>query len=309
LLKEKAGSKMKGLHISQRRLRVGLAAALAILGLLLPAASRVRAQDLIPTQNPTGRPEVLRDVGFDQKLNSQVPLDLNFRDEHNNGITLRQLMDGKPVILTLVYYQCPMLCTEVLNGTLNSLKEVPLDMGKDFDVITVSIDPTERSILADAKHTMYAGLYGRSGAVGGWHFLTGDEPQIKQLAASVGFRYAYDPVSKQFAHVSGIVVLTPEGRVSRYLFGIHYAPRDIRLALIEASSEKIGSPVEDAVLLYCYHYDPTTGKYGMVIANILRAGAAITVLVLGLAIFLMFQGEKRRKAAPQGASHRAHGSV
>lgn len=294
---------MKVLQISQRRPRVGLAAALAIAG-LLPAAGRISAQDLIPTQNPTGRPEVLRDVGFDQKLNSQVPLDLNFRDEHNNGVTLRQLMDGKPVILTLVYYQCPMLCTEVLNGTLNSLKEVPLDMGKDFDVITVSIDPTERSILADAKHTMYAGLYGRSGAVAGWHFLTGDELQIKQLAASVGFRYAYDPVSKQFAHASGIVVLTPEGRVSRYLFGIHYAPRDIRLALIEASSEKIGSPVEDAVLLYCYHYDPTTGKYGMVIANVLRAGAAITVLVLGLAIFLMFRGEKRRKIGPQAA----HGS-
>jgi protein SCO1 len=300
---------MKRLQISQGRLRMGLAAALAIAGLLLPVASRVGAQDLIPTQNPTGRPEVLRDVGFDQKLNSQVPLDLNFRDEHNNGVTLRQLMDGKPVILTLVYYQCPMLCTEVLNGTLNSLKEVPLDMGKDFEVITVSIDPTERSILADAKHTMYAGLYGRSGAVAGWHFLTGDEPQIKQLAASVGFRYAYDPVSKQFAHASGIVVLTPEGRVSRYLFGIHYAPRDIRLALIEASSEKIGSPVEDAVLLYCYHYDPTTGKYGMVIANVLRAGAAITILVLGLAIFLMFRGEKRRKIGPQGAGHQAHGSI
>ncbi len=313
LLKKKAGNEMKESQFSRWRWPISLAGAVAVVGLALTMGVPVRAQDLMQTQNPTGRPEVLRDVGFDQKLDSQVPLDLVFRDEHNNGITLRQLMNGKPVILTLVYYQCPMLCTEVLNGTLNALKQVPLDMGKDFEVITLSIDPTERPILADAKHIMYAGIYGRPGAVGGWHFLTGAEPQIKQLAGSVGFRYAYDPISKQFAHASGIVVLTPEGRVSRYLFGIHYAPRDIRLALIEASSEKIGSPVEDAVLLYCYHYDPATGKYGMVIANILRAGAAITVLVLGLAIFLMFRGEKRRKTVlagtPQRSGHPAQRSV
>jgi protein SCO1 len=256
------------------------------------AASPAFAQQDLFTQNPSGKPEVLKHVGFDQKLNSQIPLDIPFRDEHGASVTIRQLLDGKPAILTLVYYQCQMLCTEVLNGTLNSLKEVPLEIGKDFSVISVSIDPNETPAIAEAKQIMYSGLYGRKGAIHGWHFLTGQEPQIEQLAASVGFRYVYDAESKQFAHASGIVVLTPDGHVSRYFFGLEYVPRDLRLALVEASSEKIGSPVVDAILLYCYHYDAATGKYAVVITNIVRAAGAITVIVIALGMLFFFRKER-----------------
>lgn len=267
--------------------------------LVLLACVPVSAQQDLFTQNPSGKPEVLKRVGFDQKLNSQIPLDISFRDEHGASITLRQLLNGKPAILTLVYYQCPMLCTEVLNGTLNSLKQVPLEIGKDFSVISVSIDPNETPVLAEAKQIMYSGLYERRGAITGWHFLTGQRPEIELLAASVGFRYVYDPPSKQFAHASGIVVLTPDGHVSRYLFGLEYPPSDVSLALIEASSEKIGSPVLDAVLLYCFHYDAVTGKYELVITNVVRAGGVITVLILGVAMLVLFRKERRLAAAPK----------
>ncbi len=260
----------------------------------------VNAQDLL-MQNPTGRPEVLRDVGLDQKLNAQVPLDITLRGEHGASVTIGQLLQGKPAILTLVYYQCPMLCTEVLNSTLNSLKEVPLEIGKDFSVITVSIDPTEKPILAEAKQIMYSGLYGRPGAVHGWHFLTGDEPQIRRLAAAVGFRYAYDNVSKQFAHASGIMVLTPEGKLSRYFYGISYRPRDVRLALVEASEGKIGS-LTDTILLYCYHYDPATGKYGVVITNVVRVSGGLTAAAIAFMIFVFLRRERRITAA--GSAHR-----
>lgn len=276
--------------------------ACAICAAILFTAGSLRAQDYF-VQNPGGKPEVLKQVGLDQKLDSQVPLDLTFRDEHGATVTLRQLMQNKPAVLTLVYYQCPMLCTEVLNATLNTLKAVPLDIGKDFSVITVSIDPSEKPILADAKHIMYAGLYGRPGAVNGWHFLTGDEPQIQQLAASVGYRFVYDKDSSQFAHASGIMVLTPEGRISRYFYGISYPPRDMRLALVEASEGRIGSPV-DAILLYCFHYDPQTGKYGLVIMNVVRIAGAFTVLLIALMLLIFLRREKHAvvpKAAHRGA--------
>jgi protein SCO1/2 len=281
----------------------------AIVAMLVMISARASAQDLLE-QNPSGKPKILESVGLDQKLNSQIPLDLTFRDEHGQAVTLRQLMDGKPAILELVYYMCPMLCTEVLNGTLNSLKEVPLDLGRDFNVITVSIDPTEKADLAYAKQTMYAGLYGRAGAAHGWHFLTGDEPQIKQLADAVGYRYVRDPVTQQFAHAAGVMVLTPEGKISHYLYGIGYRPRDVRLALIEASSGKIGSPVQDAVLLYCFHYDPATGKYGLVIGNVLHIAGVLTVLLIVAGIIIMARQEKRSAAGlnQQGktAPQRAH---
>ena len=163
-------------------------------------------------QNIGQRPELLKDVGIDQKLNDEIPLDLTFRDEHGKTVELAQYFGSKPVILTLVYYNCPMLCTQVLNGLDRTLKLIPMEIGKDFNVVTVSIDPTERPVLAEAKQAMYAGMYGRPGAAEGWHFLTGDEPQIKQLAHAVGFRYAYDSDSKQFAHASVIMMLTPGGR-------------------------------------------------------------------------------------------------
>jgi protein SCO1/2 len=263
-------------------------AALAAALLVHPAPAAAQFTD--PTQGIGVKPELLKEVGIDQKLNGSVPLDLAFRDEHGNSVELAQLFAGKPVILTLVYYNCPMLCTQVLNALDRSMETMPLEIGKDFNVVTVSIDPTDRPVMADAKHAMYAGMYGRPGAQYGWHFLVGDEPQIKQLADAVGFRYAYDPDSKQYAHASTIIVLTPEGRISRYLYGIQYPHRDLRLALVEASEGKIGSPV-DSILLFCYHYDPHTGKYGLLISHVIQASGGLTVLALGILIVVLSRRE------------------
>jgi len=243
-------------------------------------------------QNNGATAPLLRDVGIDQRLNDQVSLDLRFRDETGKMIELRQYFDKKPVILALVYYECPMLCTEELNGLLSSLKNISLDIGKDFDVITVSFNPRESPPLASAKKAMYTGLYGRPGAEDGWHFLTGEQSSIEQLTRAVGYRYVYDAASGQYAHATGIMVLTPAGRISRYFYGITFPPRDLRLGLVEASAEKIGSTV-DQILLLCYHYDPKVGKYGLIISNVIRLSGLATVLALGLFMFVMFRRERR----------------
>ncbi|HXW17380.1 MAG TPA: SCO family protein [Candidatus Acidoferrales bacterium] len=248
--------------------------------------------DPAPVQSAGVRPELLRDVAFDQKLNTAIPLDLKFRDEKGKAVELGEFFGRKPVILTLVYYQCPMLCTQVLNSLTHSLKEVPLELGKDFEVVTVSIDPTERPVLAEAKRQLYVGMYARAGVEEGWHFLTGDEPQIKALAAAVGFHYAYDKTSGQFAHPSGIMVLTPDGRLARYFYGIEYPPRDVRFGLEEASAGKIGSPV-DQILLYCYHYDPATGKYGLLISRVLQGAGLITMLGIAALLMVLIKREHR----------------
>jgi protein SCO1 len=272
-----------------------LAAAAAFLS-LAPGAGAQLASD--PMQSVGVRPELLKNVGIDQKLNQTIPLNLAFRDENGQTVQLAQFFAQKPVILTLVYYNCPMLCTQVLNGVESGLKELPTtDIGKQFEVVTISIDPTESHVLAKVKQEMYVGMYGRAGAAQGWHFLTGDEPQIKQLADAVGFRYAYDPDTKQFAHASAIMLLTPEGKISRYFYGIQYPSRELRLGLVEASEGKIGTPV-DQVLLFCYHYDPKTGKYGLLISRVIQAGGALTVLILGIAMLILFRGE--RYALPHG---------
>jgi len=267
--------------------RACLIAASIALALL---SSPVQAQLQGPVQDIGVRPDLLKDVGIDQKLNQSVPLNLTFRDEHGKPVQLGQYFGRKPVILSLVYYNCPMLCTQVLNGLESSLKLIPMDIGKQFDVVTVSIDPTERPVLAEAKQALYTGLYGRPNAAQGWHFLTGDEPQIRQLANAVGFRYAYDPGSKQFAHASAIMVLTPEGKISRYFYGIQFPSRDLRLGLVEASEGKIGTPV-DQVLLFCYHYDPSTGKYGLLISRLIQAAGAVTVLAIGGLILVLYRKE------------------
>jgi protein SCO1 len=261
-----------------------------LVSLLAPHYGKAQLEDSAPVQTAGVSPALLRDVGLDQKLGNSIPLDLTFRDEHGQTVTLRQFFGAKPVILTLVYYQCPMLCTEVLNGVLRSAKELPLEIGKDFSIVTVSIDPSERPVLADVKHQLYTGLYGRPGAPRGWHFLTGDEAQIKALAQAVGFRYAYDRASGQFAHPSGIMLFTPAGKIARYFYGISYPARDLRLGLVEASHEKIGSPI-DQILLYCYHYDPATGRYGLLISRVIKAAGALTVLSLGLVIAILFRRE------------------
>ena len=266
--------------------RVLLLSVLAALSASIASATQTQ----YPTQNIDVRPELLKDVGIDQRLNDSIPLDLTFRDEVGQTVKLRQFFGDKPVILSLVYYNCPMLCTQVLSGMERSLKDVPMDIGKQFNVVTVSIDPTEEPALAAAKRALYTGLYGRPGAAQGWHFLTGDEAQIRQLASAVGFRYAYDPQTKQFAHASAIMILTPDGKISRYFYGIQYASRDLRLGLVEASNGRIGTPV-DQILLFCYHYDAATGKYSVLISRILKAAGVFTILVIGIGIFLLARSE------------------
>src|SRR6202046_390688 len=277
----------------KRRLRASLTAAPAAFAAaaflaLAPGAAAQLASD--PMQSVGVRPELLKQVGIDQKLNQTIPLDLTFRDEDGRTVALGQFFGQKPVVLTLVYYNCPMLCTQVLNGVESSLKELSTDIGNQYDVVTISIDPTESHVLAKTKKEMYVGMYGRPGAAQGWHFLTGDEPQIKQLADAVGFRYAYDPDTKQFAHASAIMLLTPEGKISRYFYGIQYPTRDLRLGLVEASEGKIGSPV-DQVLLFCYHYDPSTGKYGLLISRLIQLAGAVTVLAIATLILVLYKKE------------------
>lgn len=237
-------------------------------------------------------PAPLRQVGIDQRLNNQVPLNLVFTDESGQQVKLGQYFGQKPVILSLVYYDCPMLCTQVLNGLVGSLKALRFDVGREFEVVTVSFDPREKSALAREKKEGYMARYGRGGAAQGWHFLTGDETSIQALTEAVGFRFAWDQETQQFAHASGIMILTPEGKVSRYFYGIEYAPRDMQLGLVEASNNKIGSPV-DQILLYCYHYDPQTGRYGFAIMNAIRILGFATFAGLALLIFFL----KRRDAA------------
>jgi protein SCO1/2 len=274
-----------------RRARRGaMLAVLLFAALVAPAGARGQDDPLPVMQNPTGSPEVMKQIGIDQKLDAQVPLDLAFRNEQGAVVPLRQYFGKRPVVLAMVYYECPMLCTFVLNGVLNSAKALSFEIGKDYEVVTVSIDPTEKPLLAESKHTMYAGLYGRPGAVAGWHFLTGEEPAIRQLANAVGFHYIYDKASQQYGHASGIMVLTPQGRVSRYFYGISYPPRDLRFALVEASGGKIGTPV-DQILLTCFHYDPMTGKYGLVISRVVRLAGIATVLAIGGMVFVLRRRE------------------
>ncbi len=242
------------------------------------------------------RPPILQKVGIDQRLGQSVPLDAIFQDELARPVRLGQYFGRKPIILVLAYYNCPMLCTQVLNGLLSALRVLSFDVGREFEVLTVSFDPRDRPPDAVAKKKAYVDGYGRRTAAAGWHFLTGGSGSIERLARAVGFRYAYDQDLGQFAHASGIFVLTPEGKLSRYFYGIEYAPRDLRLGLIEASSNRIGSPV-DQILLYCYHYDPKTGKYGAVVMNMVRLGGVGAVLALTAFLWTMWRRDRRRDAA------------
>jgi protein SCO1/2 len=245
-------------------------------------------------------PSPLRDVKIEQKLNQQLPLDLTFRDETGREVKLGEFFGRKPVVLAFVYYDCPMLCTQVLNGMVTSFRVLPFQIGKEFEVVTVSLDPRETNALAAAKKNVYINYLPEqmhAGANDGWHFLTGDQSSIAQLTDAVGFRYHYDEATKQFAHASAVMVATPEGRLSRYFYGIDYSARDLRLALIESSQDKIGSPM-DQLLLYCYHYDPATGKYGASVMKAVRIGGVATLLALIAMLFAL-----------KGRSHKLGGVV
>lgn len=242
------------------------------------------------------RPPGLKDVGIEQNLNEQIPRDLVFRDETGKSVRLGDYFGKRPMILNLVYYQCPMLCGEVLSGLTSALRVLKFDVGSQFDVLTVSFDPRETPEIATVKKAEYLKRLGRPGAAQGWHFLTGPQESITALTKAVGFQYQYDPKTGQFAHATAIMILTPAGKISQYYYGVEYAPKDLRLGLIQASDEKIGNLV-DQVLLYCYHYDPATGKYGAVITRILRLAALATMLGIGLLIAVI----SRHRTAPNPA--------
>ena len=253
----------------------------------------------------TGLPAALRDVGIEQKLDHQLPLDLVFRDETGQSVKLGQYFGQKPVVLAFVYYDCPMLCTQVMNGMLESFRVLPFQMGKDYDVVTISFDPRETPQLAESKKKVYVGYLPskmQPEVNAGWHFLTGDPENIKQITEAVGFKYHYDDSTKQFAHASGIMVATPQGKLARYYYGISYPARDLRLGLIESAQNKIGTPV-DQLLLYCYHYDPATGKYGAAVMNIVRAGGVLTmVAILGMFLLLRRRNPAQLKLKTGGAA-------
>ncbi len=276
---------------------------LVALPLLLAGAALAQPGQLLGPPQPTrtmqdsnlkpALPGALLGVGIDQKLDQQVPLNLMFKDEAGRLVPLSTyFQSGKPVLLALVYYRCPMLCTQILNGVAGSLKAISLDPGKDFEVVAVSFDPKDTPETAAAKKQMYLRRYARPNTSNGWHLLTGDEANIKALTDTVGYHYKYDPATDQFAHASGIMVLTPEGRLSRYFYGVEYQPRDVRLGLVEASQNKIGSPV-DQILLFCYHYDPVTGKYGTVVMNLVRFAGATFTLVCGVFLFIFLRRDVR----------------
>lgn len=244
--------------------------------------------------NKRVRPPGLEHVGIDQRLGEQIPLDLQFRDETGKTVKLGDYFrPGRPVIVNLVYYQCPMLCGEVLQGLTASLKVIKFMPGKEFEVVTVSIDPREGPDLAAAKKQAFMERLGRPGAEKGWHYLVGQQPQIDALAKALGWQYQYDPKTDQFAHAAGIILVTPEGKIAQYYYGVEYSARDMRLGIVEASQNKVGS-LADQVLLYCYHYDPRTGKYGAAVTNMVRLGGALTVFLLGGFLIVLYRHEPRK---------------
>jgi protein SCO1/2 len=260
-------------------------------GFLLAAPMLLGAGAADPSAQ--SRPPALRDVGLDQRIGERIPLDLPFRDESGRTVVLSQYFHSKAVILTLNYYECPMLCTLELKGLTAALRTMSLQPDRDFRIVTVSINPKESPALAAGKKAQHVRDYGRPGAEAGWHFLTGEPAAIRNLAKAVGFRYSLDEETGQYAHAAGIMVLTPDGRLSRYFYGVEFSPRDLRWGLVESSQGRIGSVV-DQVLLFCYHYDPATGRYGMAALNTLRWAGAATVLALAAGVALALRRERRR---------------
>jgi len=240
-------------------------------------------------------PQALEGVGIEQRLDQSVPLDLAFRDETGRDVRLGDFLGSKPVILVPAYYECPMLCTLVLNGLVSALRVLSFDVGKEFDVVAFSIDPEDTPEIAAAKKANYLKEYHRDGTEAGWHFLTGPADSIDRLTHAIGYRYRFLAEEKQYAHAAGIVVLTPQGRISRYFYGVEFSPRDLRFGLIESAAERIGTRV-DQLLLFCFHYDPSTGKYGAIAMNSIRIGGVLTVLSLVGFIAVMLRRD--RKAAP-----------
>ena len=245
----------------------------------------------------TGLPETLKAVGIEQKLGDKLPLDTVLKDEEGKTVKLADYFrTGRPVVLALVYYECPMLCNQVLNGLTGSLKGMSLDAGKDFDVVALSFDARENDMpgLAKNKKAAYIERYGRAGTENGWHFLTGSEEAIRAVTSAAGFSFKWDEKTNQFAHAAAIMIATPEGKLSRYFYGIDYAPKDVKFGIMESSENKVGNLAEK-LLLYCFHYDPASGKYGLAILRVLRLAGAVTVLGMGAMIFVFWRKGKRKE--------------
>jgi protein SCO1/2 len=241
------------------------------------------------------RPPGLKDVGIEQRLNEQIPPDLTFRDETGKTVKLADYFGNKPLILNLVYYKCPMLCSEVLAGLTSAMKGMKFSVGKDFDVLTISFDPRETPQDATESKAEYLKRYGRAGAADGWHFLTGPQESITALTKAAGFQYHFDEKTGQFAHSTAIVVLTPQGKIAQYYYGVEFPPGDLRLAMVQASHNKIGS-LTDQILLYCYHYDVAAGKYNLVIFRVLRLAGVATMVFLGGFMIMMFRRDHSKGA-------------
>lgn len=254
-------------------------------------------RDYDPAQSePNGLPKVLQEVGIKQRLGEQLPLDTEFKDEDGSTVKLGKYFNtGKPVIVALVYYECPMLCNEVLNGLTGSLKGISFDAGKDFDVVAISFDARENDKpgLAKNKKESYLSRYGRAGAENGWHFLTGTQSSIDAVTKAAGFSYVYDEKTNQFAHAGGIMLTTPDARLARYYYGIDYEPRQLKFGIMDSAQNKVGNAAEQ-LLLYCYHYDPASGKYGLSILKVVRFGGVLTILGI-VAMLLIFRRRNKTK--------------
>jgi protein SCO1/2 len=275
-------------------------AVVSVLSVVVSAPKALEAQmsgaptagyKLEPGVASTSVPKALREIGFDQHIDARIPLDVPFRDESGRTVAIGDYFGKRPVVLLFAYFDCPMLCTQVINGLSSALGVLSLDPGRDFEILTVSFNPHDTPESARAKKAIYIERYKHDGASAAWHFLTGDQPAIDRLTKAAGFNYAWDADTKQYAHPTGVMVLTPDGRLARYLFGIEYGPRDLRYAIVEASAGRVGSAV-DSLLLYCYHYDPETGRYGLAIMRTIRIAAAGTVLLLAGFIVVMVRREK-----------------
>ena len=259
---------------------------------LLFSAGLLAAQPV--DDSPAGLPVKLRGIGIEQRLGETVPADVPFLDESGRTVTLGSIAPGRPILLAMVYYRCTMLCNQILNGVVRGLRPLSLQPGRDFDVVAISIDPTEDPTLAAGKRDHYVQSYSRTARPEGWHFLTGTQQSITAVADAVGFHYRYDPPTKLFLHASGVMVLTPRQRIARYFYGVEYEPKDLKLGLIEGSGNRIGSRV-DQILLFCYHYDPTQGKYSAAVLNLIQAGGALTLLALAGGLAWLWRNDLRRR--------------
>jgi protein SCO1/2 len=278
-----------------------------VCALALAASTTAHAQNpggLVDPGDPTSaRPGILSKIAIDQRIGSQVPSDIPFVDETGRPVQIGDYYGKRPVVLALVYYECPMLCTQVLNGLVSALGVLNFEAGREFDVVAVSFNPKEGPGLASQKKASYIERYGRPQAAGGWHFLTGTQESITRLTDAVGFKYEYDPKIEQFAHGAAIELLTPKGTIAKYYYGIEFSPRDLRLGIIEASDEHIGTVIDD-VLLFCYHYDPSSGKYGASVLGIVRAGGIATVLAFAIFLTVSLRRDHAHAAPVNPSPHR-----